>query len=176
MTDRRLQSGIRTGEEDPGTVAGEAERSALRDALSFWATGVTVITVKDETGIHGLTATAFSPLSLDPPLVLVCVGNDAPILTHLLDARRFTVNLLSAKQKRAANSFSDRFAVAMPPFREGDDAVIDGCLANLVCTLDRDLDGGDHRLIIGKVLKPDAATDGEPLLHYRRAYRECGPG
>jgi flavin reductase (NADH) len=171
MSDSKHRAGIRTGDADAASIIGDPERSALRDAFSFWATGVSVITVRDQTGIHGLTASAFTPLSVDPPLVLVCVGNDAPILTHLLDAGRFTVNVLSSKQKRAANSFSDRYAVALPAFREGDDAVIDDALASMVCVLDRNLDGGDHRIITGRVVRADAATDGAPLLHYRRGYR-----
>jgi flavin reductase (DIM6/NTAB) family NADH-FMN oxidoreductase RutF len=171
MSDSKQRAGIRTDDADTASVFGAAQRSALRDAFSFWATGVTVITVRDESGIHGLTASAFAPVSVDPPLVLVCVGNDAPILTHLLDAGRFTVNILSSKQKRAANTFSDRYAVSLPTFREGDDAVIEDALASLVCVLDRNLDGGDHRIITGRVVAADTVIDGAPLLHYRRAYR-----
>lgn len=171
MTDPRLRPGIQS---DPGArerITSEAEADALRDAFSFWATGVTVVTVRDESGIHGLTASAFAPLSLRPPLVLVCIGNDSPALTHVLDAGRFTVNILADGQKRAANAFSDRFPVALPAFREGDDAVIEGCLANLVCVVDGDLDGGDHRIVIGRVVSVDGGGEGGPLLHYRRAYR-----
>lgn len=175
MSDSKRRAGIHTDDSDTPSVRGAPERSALRDAFSFWATGVTVITVRDETGIHGLTASAFTPLSVDPPLVLVCVGNDAPILTHLLDAGRFTVNILSSKQKRSANTFSDRYAVALPAFREGDDAVIEDALASLVCVLDRNLDGGDHRIITGRVVAADSRTDGAPLLHFRRAYHTTGP-
>jgi 3-hydroxy-9,10-secoandrosta-1,3,5(10)-triene-9,17-dione monooxygenase reductase component len=61
--------------------------------------------------------------------------------------------------------------IALPPFREGDDAVIEDALASLICVLDRNLDGGDHRIITGRVVAADSATDGAPLLHYRRAYR-----
>lgn len=171
MSDSKRRAGIRTDDTVAASVLGGAERSALRDAFSRWATGVTVITVRDESGVHGLTASAFTPVSIDPPLVLICVGNDAPILTHLLDAGRFTVNILSAKQKRAANTFSDRYAVALPAFREGDDAVIEDALASLVCVLDRNLDGGDHRIITGRVVRVESADIGAPLLHFDRAYR-----
>lgn len=171
MTDPKRRPGIRTGETPGETVTGTHGMSLLRDTFALWATGVTVVTVKDETGIHGLTASAFTPLSLEPPLVLVCIGNDAPILTHLLDAGRFTVNILAADQKRAANSFSDRYAVALPPFLEGDDAVIRDCLASMICALDRNLDGGDHRIITGRVSAVYAGADRGPLLHFGRSYR-----
>jgi len=143
---------------------------ALKEAFSFWATGVTVVAVSDASGIHGLTASAFTPVSLDPPLVLVCVGNDAPILTHVLDARRFTVNLLAEDQKRAANVFADRFTVNPPPFEAGDDAVIQGALASLVCTLEDVLEAGDHRIMIGRVTRVASSDVGRPLVHYRRHY------
>jgi flavin reductase (DIM6/NTAB) family NADH-FMN oxidoreductase RutF len=171
MTDPKRRSGIRTDDDQPGSVSADPERSVLREAFSFWATGVCVVTVKDDTGVHGLTVSAFTPLSFDPPLVLICVGNEAPILTHLLDAGRFTVNILAAHQKRAANTFSDRFAVVLPLFREGDDAVIEDCLASVVCVVDRNLDGGDHRLITGRVTAASSMVDGQPLLHWRRSYR-----
>jgi len=171
MTDPKLRSGIRSDPETREGITSGAEADALRDAFSFWATGVTVVTVRDETGIHGLTASAFTPLSIQPPLVLVCIGNDSPALSHIVDAGRFTVNILADGQKRAANAFSDRFPVALPAFREGDDAVIEGCLANLVCVVDRDLDGGDHRIVIGRVVSVHRGGEGAPLMHYRRAYR-----
>jgi flavin reductase (DIM6/NTAB) family NADH-FMN oxidoreductase RutF len=100
MTDPRLRSGIQA---DPGRregVTSAPEADALRDAFSLWATGVTVVTVKDESGIHGLTASAFTPVSLRPPLVLVCIGKGAAALTHVQDAGHFTVNILDAGQKR----------------------------------------------------------------------------
>lgn len=171
MSDPKLRPGVRTGEPGQGAISSNAASDAFREALSRWATGVTVITVKDETGIHGLTATAFAPLSIDPPLVIVCIGRDAPIVTHLQDARRFTINILAQGQKRVANSFSDRFAVALPRFRDGEDAMVEGCLANLVCELERDLDGGDHRLIVGRVVRSEVSHEGEPLLRYGRRYR-----
>jgi len=156
---------------DAARPGADALKDALREAFACWATGVTVITVMDETGVHGLTASAFTPVSLDPPLVLVCVGNDTPILTHLLDAGRFTANILAEEQKRAANTFSDRYAVALPPFRAGDDAVIEAALASVICTLDSDLEAGDHRILIGRVTRVEEAPGRRPLLRFRRAYR-----
>ena len=143
---------------------------ALKEAFASWATGVTVVTVRDEAGVHGLTASAFTPVSLDPPLVLVCVGNDAPILTHVLDARRFTVNLLSEDQRRTANVYSDRFTVNPPPFEAGDDAILEDSLASIVCTLESDIEAGDHRIMIGRVRSLRSTSAGRPLIRYARRY------
>jgi 3-hydroxy-9,10-secoandrosta-1,3,5(10)-triene-9,17-dione monooxygenase reductase component len=129
-----------------------------------------VVAVQNGAVIRGITVTAFTPLSFKPPLVLVCIGVDAPVLTDIADARRFTVNVLASDQRRAASVFADRLAVGVPPFRDGDDAVLDGALTSLVCVVEEDLAGGDHRIIVGRVARIAFATSASPLLYYRRNY------
>ncbi len=167
MTHRPIRPGIRTGRED------EADEPArlLREAFSFWASGVAVAAVRDARGVQGLTVSAFSPVSLEPPMLLVCIAADAPLLTALRDARRFTVNLLRADQKRVASVFADRFVVTPAHFREGDDAVLEPALASFICSLAVEHEAGDHRIVIGRVERVEVGADAPPLLHYHHDYR-----
>jgi flavin reductase (NADH) len=165
MTHRPIGARIRTRPDDTDHAAG------LRDAFAKWATGVSVVAVRTPQGISGLTVGAFTPVSLEPPLLLVCIGSDAPVLTAIRDEGRFTVNILGADQRRAANVFSDRLPVMLPPFRPGDDAILEGSRVSLVCSLDAEHPGGDHAIMIGRVERVEQGTDGEPLVHYDRAYR-----
>jgi flavin reductase (DIM6/NTAB) family NADH-FMN oxidoreductase RutF len=90
----------------------EDDRARLRDAFTRWTSGVTLVAVRHESGVHGLTVSAFLPLSLDPPLVLVSIHGDAPLLSHIREVRRFTVNVLEQEQRRLATRFSDRSSVS----------------------------------------------------------------
>lgn len=168
MTRRPIQPTIRTGREEP-----EADEE-LREALSRWASGVTVVTVRADARVHGLTASAFSAVSLEPPLVLVCVSEQAPLMSHLRDAGAFTINLLAADQKRAASVFADRMPVGGPSLPAEGDPVLPGALAALACSLRATHPGGDHRICVGGVERVHIGPDAPPLLYHDREYRELG--
>lgn len=154
----------------PGDDDSAATRT-LRDALSRWATGVTVVTARDDADrLYGLTVTAFLPLCLEPPLVAVSLGEQTGILSALADSGRFVVNILAATQKRSANAFADTFAVGGGEISEGD-PVLRGAAATLVCTVRETHTLGDHRLVVGQVERAELGVDTEPLLHWGRAYR-----
>ena len=166
LTRRPIQSGIRdlrSDEPDP-------ERQRLREALSRWPSGVAVVAARDASGLHGVTVTSFSGVSLEPPLILVCLHQDAPVSAVIEAAGRFTVNLLGRDQKRIANIFSDRFPAAAVSFAEGD-PVLDGSPVSLVCGLAALHDGGDHRIVLGRVERTLLTRDAEPLVYVRREYR-----
>ena len=147
---------------------------AFRATLGRFASGVTVLTLRDASGEdRGMTATAFSSLSLDPPLILVCIGNAASIAPSLARATHFAVQVLAADQEALARKFAekdgDRFGGLTA--RRGIEGLplLDGVLATLQCRVAARHPGGDHEIVVGEVL--DAASHhGEPLLYFRGQY------
>jgi flavin reductase (DIM6/NTAB) family NADH-FMN oxidoreductase RutF len=167
MTHRPIRPGIRTSGDDPNQARGRP----LSDVFSFWVTGVTVVTLRDAAGLHGVTVSAFTPLSHEPPLVLLCLSNDAPMLTYIRAAGRFTVNLLASTQKRAAGLYADRFVGVHARFRDDADAILDGALASFACSLDAEHIAGDHCMVIGRVQRFTSDAAAGPLLYFRSEYR-----
>lgn len=148
----------------------------FRAVLGRFATGVTIVTVRDGEGRdHGMTVSAFSSLSLDPPLVLVCIGNDATMASPMSSAASFGVNVLSAGQealsRRFAGPIDDRFAdVALARGSLGN-VILDDVLASLECRVVARHPAGDHVVVIGEV-DSGAVRDGRPLLYYRGGYAQ----
>lgn len=152
------------------------DRDLFRAVLGRFASGITVITARDAQGTpHGMTVSAFSSLSLDPPLVLVCVGNDATMAPVMAAAESFAVNVLSdvqeALSRRFAGKVDDRFAGV--GYREGElgDPVLDDVLASLQCRVVARHPAGDHVIVVGLV-EHGAARDAKPLLYYRGGYAQ----
>lgn len=169
MSRRPIQPGIRTGSPAPGGRSPLAEE--LREALSHWASGVAVLAVSDGEEVEAITVTAFSAVSLDPPLVLVCVSEQSAILPMLLEERRFTVNVLGEDDRKLATTVAQRLPVPEPRFAAGRDPVLEGSVVSLVCGLWREHPGGDHRILVGEVERVEPGTGSGPLLYHRRAYR-----
>ena len=149
---------------------------ALRDAFGCFATGVTVVTGRTADGVRiGLTANSFTSVSLDPPLLLFCPALTASALPAVEAARRFAINVLAADQQAVADRFArrdiDRFAEATWEDWDGLPILV-GALANFACTMFADHDGGDHRVIIGRVERLRINADLDPLLYFRGAYRQ----
>lgn len=146
----------------------------FRDTVGTFATGVTVVTATGADGPAGLTTNAFTSLSLDPPLVLVCFENGSRTLPVVRATERFAVNVLRAGQEDAAAIFASK-RVAREKFAEVTHAeahglpVLDGALAWLACDLVELLPGGDHTIGIGAVTAMDSG-EGEPLVFLRGAY------
>jgi flavin reductase len=154
---------------------------AFRRAAGRFATGVTVVTTHSEGADHAMTASAFTSVSLDPLLVLVCVEKDARFHDAVLASGTWAVSVLSASGRRAAEWFAtrgrplggqlDRF-----PHRHGGvtgAALLDDALAWLQCRTTAVFDGGDHDIVLGAVLDVEVSSEqGPPLLYYRSAYRQ----
>jgi 3-hydroxy-9,10-secoandrosta-1,3,5(10)-triene-9,17-dione monooxygenase reductase component len=152
------------------TIASELQPAHLRAALGHFATGVTVVTAAAGGARHGSTANAVSSVSLAPPLLLVCLRDESNTLAALLDSGRFAVNVLHASQRPLAQRFARRDAgwdgVA---HRDG---LLDGALATLECAVHDVAGGGDHRIVVGRVLAVEHPDEhAPPLLFYRGAYR-----
>jgi flavin reductase (DIM6/NTAB) family NADH-FMN oxidoreductase RutF len=147
----------------------------LRDAFGSFATGVTVITGRDVDGVRiGLTANSFTSVSLDPPLLLFCPANTASALPALRATKRFVVNVLGADARHVSDRFAskgiDRFAEA--DWDEWDGLpVLRDAKAAFSCALHADHDGGDHRIIVGRIMRLEFAPTREALLYLHGRYR-----
>ena len=160
----------------PEYRAGSDART-FRDALGCFATGVTVVTAfcPDGTPI-GLTANSFTSVSLDPPLLLVCIANNAGSAPFLREAERFAVNVLQIGQQPTSNRFAgkgeDRFAATPWEVGEFGTPVLTGSLSSFECVRDAVHDGGDHFLLVGRVVKAIFEPRRDPLLYFRGKYRK----
>jgi flavin reductase (DIM6/NTAB) family NADH-FMN oxidoreductase RutF len=154
-------------------------QTEFRKAMGSFATGVTVITVDYEGEVHGMTANAFTSVSLDPLLVLVCVDHRARTHTHLHARKRFGVNVLAENQR----AVSEYYASATPTHQNAEQEagarfdrtqhgtpVLHGALAYLECRLHTAQDAGDHTIFIAEV-EDVVVRGGDPLLYFRGAYR-----
>ena len=147
----------------------------FRQAMGHFASGVTVVTTAAGAELYGMTVSSFSSLSLNPPLILICIDKGVPSHNMLKDAGCFVVNILEERQehlsRRFATTATDKFkGVAWHSGKLGL-PVLDNTLAAIECSLRDTLDGGDHTIFIGEVVDVEV-REGAPLLYYRRGYRE----
>lgn len=146
----------------------------FRKALSQFASGVTVVTAKGEDGqMRGITVSAFSSLSLEPPLVLMCIDIGASLHDHLKEGGHFAVNVLAEDQEdisqRFASKIQDRFDGLA--YREGiaGSPLIDGSLTCIECRILHAYPGGDHTIFVGEVVRA-SLTEGRPLVYCQGNY------
>lgn len=145
----------------------------FRDALARWASGVTIVTARHGDEPIGMTAASFSSLSLDPPLVLVCVARSAYSHDPLVSADGFAVHILGSGQDEMSSRFASAGAEKFDglPDERGEFGVplLRAGVARLVCAHHAALDGGDHTILVGRVLSTElAGTD--PLIYCNRSY------
>lgn len=154
-----------------------SDARTFRDALGCFATGVTVVTAIGADGLPiGLTANSFTSVSLDPPLLLVCIANNAGSAPALREAERFAVNVLQIGQQPTSNRFAgkgeDRFAATPWEVGEFGTPVLTGSLGSFECESQDIHDGGDHFILVGCVLKAIFEPRRDPLLYFRGKYRK----
>jgi flavin reductase (DIM6/NTAB) family NADH-FMN oxidoreductase RutF len=152
--------------------------SDFKDTLAAWASGVSVVTAADGDAVYGLTVSSFSSLSLDPPLVLVCLANNNRLPAMIQQVGSFAVSILERRQEAASNGFSSRgrapssdITASGCRWTESGAPVVDGAMGWLACTLHDSIAQGDHTIFVGRVIEASADPEGEPLLYFRRAYR-----
>lgn len=152
----------------------------FRGIMGRFATGVTVVTGLDEDGgPFGFTANSLSSVSLDPPLISVCVGRDAESHDPLVRAGAFAVNVLSESQEEVARRFAS--AAQRESRWNGLDwemappgaPVLTGSHAWMACRIWKTVEAGDHTVVIGQV-EGGQGSDAGPLLYYRGRYRRLG--
>ena len=150
--------------------------ATFRSVLGRFASGITVVTVRDESGRDfGMTVSAFCSLSLEPPLVLCCIDQHTFIHNVLASASQFAVNILSAAQesisRRFAEHVEDRFDGIGYTRGVTGAALLDGALAYIECDLVDCHRSGDHTIYIGEVIAASAHPE-RPLLYYRGGYAQ----
>jgi 4-nitrophenol 2-monooxygenase / 4-nitrocatechol 4-monooxygenase, reductase component len=146
----------------------------FRRVLGHFATGVTILTTCDaDARPTGLTASAFSSVSLDPPLVLICVDHKSQSYPSLRDRGCFAVNILSVDQqaisRRCASSRLDKFDEVPHRISDLGLPLIEGAIAQLECTTVSTHVEGDHTIFVGRVERASVGA-GEPLLYFRGQY------
>jgi len=158
----------------------DARSEDFRNAMSRFASGVTVVTTRDPSGRpFGFTASSFSSLSLDPPLVLVCLERRAESFPVFEAAHSFGVSILAAGQSPLALKFATRGAdkFAGSPVVDGlvtGMPLVSSAIAQVECRVHARLDGGDHIILVGRVVRASVTGD-EPLLHFNRRFGRFDP-
>lgn len=153
----------------------EAER--FRGVMSHFATGVTVVTGADAQGRRvGLTANAFTSVSLDPPLVLVCVGNGSRSREAFLETSRFAVGILRREDEFLAHRFAGdtstlRFDDLSLRTEVTGAPILERALAWLDCRLWKVVEAGDHTVLFGEVVACGVGGDANPLVFFQGSYQ-----
>jgi len=153
----------------------------FRKAMGCFATGVTIITIDQDGEVHGMTANAFTAVSLEPVLILVCVDHGARTHAHLHARKRFGVNVLRSDQHAISEYYAGSAEAHQHPESAGarfertahGTPVLQGALAYLECRLHSAQPAGDHTIFIAEVEHVEV-RDGDPLLYFRSRYREIG--
>jgi flavin reductase (DIM6/NTAB) family NADH-FMN oxidoreductase RutF len=151
----------------------------FRATVGSFATGITVVTTYGEQHGYGMTANAFSSVSLDPPLVLVCVITPSEGADHITRNKCFAINVLGADQEPISRYFASRdrprgrdaFAEVSHRIGASGSPILDGALGFLDCRLHTSHDAGDHVIFIGEVLELGVASEGAPLIFHGGGYR-----
>ncbi|GAB4510112.1 MAG: flavin reductase family protein [Anaerolineae bacterium] len=155
----------------------------FRNALSRWATGVTVVTTQlDDGRLHGMTASSFSSVSLDPLLVLICVKKTVYAHQCIVESHKFAVNILNTTQvdwgKRFAGMFPEiqnRFEGIAYTTAVTGSPILPDVLGWVDCTLYQTYDGGDHSIFIGQVQAAGSTDNADPLMYFNRMWGKFTP-
>ncbi|HVZ41035.1 MAG TPA: flavin reductase family protein [Candidatus Kapabacteria bacterium] len=155
-----------------------ASPESLRDALRQFASGVTIVTAEHDGERYGITVSAFTAVSLEPPVIMVAINTASALADLILNAEHFAVHILSADQLELSTRFADtisgpeKYAGLAVKAGESGAPVVPGSLAILDCALDQTLLVGTHMLMFGRVVLVDAVEEqGNPLIYYHRHYR-----
>jgi flavin reductase (DIM6/NTAB) family NADH-FMN oxidoreductase RutF len=153
------------------------DAETFRDAMRAWATGVAVISTHTGQARHGMTVNSFTSVSLDPPLVSVCIQNDLRILPMIRDSGTFAISVLGAGQEDISNQFAgrstedvDRFEGVPTRTAVSGAPILAEALAYFDCRVEASYPGGTHTIVVGAVLDAKR-VEGEPLVYWNRGYR-----
>lgn len=151
------------------------DKNELRRVMGHFATGVTVITTISRDGRpFGLTANAFTSVSLEPPLLLISVDKKCDSYACFEESRVFTVNILADEQEALSRKFAvsggNKFEGVAYHMGANGVPILDGTMAYIECKLYAAYEGGDHTLYLGEVEQTES-REGKPLLFYRGGYR-----
>src|SRR5262249_49640866 len=146
----------------------------FKNALSRFASGVTVVSTKDAQGkLHGITVSAFCSVSLDPPMVLICIEKTTVSHYAFEESGVFAVNILRDSQtgvsEKFANPFEDKFEDVDHFLSAEGIPILQDALASLECRLTFSYHGGDHSIFVGQV-ENVAVREGDPLVYFQAGY------
>ena len=154
------------------------DKVLFRQVAGSFASGVTVITTGSHGSFHGMTASAFTSLSIEPTLVLVCVDKNAQTFDALHAAGRFNVNILAADQEHLSRTFASKdsphaHGLAGIDYKLGQFGLplLEGALAFLECRVKEEFEGGDHIIFVGEVENAGVGEVEDPLVYFRGRYR-----
>ena len=149
----------------------------FKKSLGRFASGVTVITYKDQNSYGGITVSSFSSLSMDPPLVLFSINKQYSSHTRLLESQNYAIHILSLEQETLSNNFAsskidknELILSLQPKIREGI-PLLPSAVSILFCENYKNYEGGDHTIFLGKVVHIEIDESKEPLLYYNKGYR-----
>jgi 3-hydroxy-9,10-secoandrosta-1,3,5(10)-triene-9,17-dione monooxygenase reductase component len=149
------------------------DQKRFREAISLFATGVTVITTRPASGPAGMTASAVCSLSIEPVQLLVCISTHLPTHDALMECGRFAVNVLGEGQGELARRFAtpaiDKFAGVSVDDCEGV-PVLRSAIAHFVCDVRERFPGGDHSIFTGEVFQLGLRPGSRPLLYFAKEF------
>ena len=153
----------------------------FKAAMSHFVSGVTVVTTEHEGTPYGMTVASFASLSLNPPLVLICIEKSVKTHDALIASEKFGVSILGQEQgdlsgRFATKKIEDKFAgVAVTRGAELGVPLLNGAICTLECKVHSQLPGGDHTIFVGEVVNVGIpAGDEAPLVYFRSGYRRLG--
>lgn len=155
----------------------------FREVLGRFATGVSIMTTVVDGVPHGMTANALASVSLDPPLVLVCVERSTVMAERVLTAGVFALSFLASDQAELSIRFADpqrpegaaQFAGVMTTIAATGAPVFEGGVGWLDCRVWASYEGGDHVIVVGEVLDLGSGQRADPLVYYRSGYGTMSP-
>ena len=151
----------------------------FKDAATKFASGVTVVSVKTDTDFHAMTVSAFSTISMDPLLIMVCISNKSKMHNILLNHKKFSVSILEESQGNISSHFAGQkqldvlgqdFGKANMVSIDEHYNIVDNAASFFLCNLDEAYEKGDHTLFFGRVVKSQSITTKKPLIYYSRGY------
>jgi flavin reductase (DIM6/NTAB) family NADH-FMN oxidoreductase RutF len=163
------------GQLTGASAAAEIDGALLRRTMGSFATGVAVITAEDDGQLQGMTLNSLTSVSLDPPLLLVCLMRGARTAIAIERSGAFVVNILRRRQQGIADHFAKRGDQRLGTPALGRDRLgapyIPDALARIHCRLDASHDGGDHVIVVGRI-HDCVVGEGPPLVFFRGRYQE----
>jgi len=150
----------------------------FRRACAQWATGIAIVTVADRAQVpHGMTVNSFTSVSLEPPMILVCIDHRATILPLLTPGQEIAVNVLAEDQTELSSRFArkteDRFENLDWTSGQSGSPILTGTLAVFECAITESVTAGDHQIVIARVHAVQF-REGRPLLYFDSGYETLG--
>lgn len=153
-------------------------KAEMKNTMAQWPSGVSVVTTEQQGLIYGITVSSFTSVSLEPPLVAVCLNRQNRLAEMVSSRGVFGISLLAASQQSASNYFASsgrepaKTIVEVETELYEDMPVVRGALAHLLCDVERVVDLGTHAFVVGRVKATRSHETDGALVYWRRGYRE----